>query len=152
SKALGLCLRVSATGVRSWCYHYTRYGRRVRLTLGTFPATSLAAARSLAVQARGAVEAGEDPKNVIVGPSGAMTVRTCFERYLAEHVRPNLRTAPEIERRVCRNVLPIIGSVSLTAMRRQDVSRTLRPIIERGSLVEANLVLADLSSMLGWAV
>ena len=48
----GLALRVSESGVKSWCFHYTTGGTRKRLTLGTYPATSLAKARALATEAK----------------------------------------------------------------------------------------------------
>ena len=50
----GLALRVTAQGRRSWCYLYTspRDGKRARATIGTYPATSLAAAREKAPKPR----------------------------------------------------------------------------------------------------
>ena len=41
----GLALRVSPA-VKSWCFHYTTRGTRKRLTLGTYPATSLQGSRT----------------------------------------------------------------------------------------------------------
>jgi hypothetical protein len=57
---LGLALRVTESGHRSWCYHFRspRDGKRARATIGTYPGTSLAAARGRALEARGHVEAG----------------------------------------------------------------------------------------------
>jgi len=59
----GLTLRVTEHGHRSWCFHYRspRDGKRARATIGTYPATSLAAARGKALEARGHVEAGTSP-------------------------------------------------------------------------------------------
>ena len=48
----GLSLRVSG-GRKAWSYVFTWGGRRVRMTLGTYSATSLAAARGRANVARG---------------------------------------------------------------------------------------------------
>ena len=69
----GLALRVSSAGRKTWTYHYTspKDGKRARLTLGTYPATTLASARGLATEARGSVEKGTDPRTQT---SGAMTV------------------------------------------------------------------------------
>ena len=52
SKTTGLGLRVSPTGVKSWSVMFTIPGtqKRGRLSLGTYPATSLARARTLAVR------------------------------------------------------------------------------------------------------
>ena len=50
----GLALRVTRTGTRSWTYHFTLGGRRVRMTFGTYPASSLAKAHTLADEANAA--------------------------------------------------------------------------------------------------
>ena len=41
----GLALRVTARGIKAWTLMYTRNGRRVRQTLGRYPAITLAKAR-----------------------------------------------------------------------------------------------------------
>ena len=56
AKTTGLGLRVSPTGVKAWSVMFTIPGsqKRARLSLGSYPATSLARARTLAIEARGA--------------------------------------------------------------------------------------------------
>ena len=56
----GLALRVTEQRAPVWCFHYRspRDGKRARATIGTYPATSLAAARGKALEARGHVDAG----------------------------------------------------------------------------------------------
>ena len=62
-KTPGLNLRVTDSGVKSWFALYTspKDGKRARLTLGRYPQTSLARARTLALEAYGHVEAGPRP-------------------------------------------------------------------------------------------
>ena len=57
----GLALRISYGGGRSWVFFYRAHGKQRRLTLGTYPALSLAEAREAWRTARAAVERGEDP-------------------------------------------------------------------------------------------
>ena len=130
----GLALRVSSGGRKTWTFHYTSPGggKRARLTLGTYPATTLANARGLATEARGTVEAGADPRT---RTSGAMTVAALVESYVEKHVA-SLRTAVEIERRIRRNIVPIIGEVRLSDFHRRDVNRCIDPIIKRGSPID----------------
>ena len=66
SKAKGLNLRVTPTGVKAWSVMFTspKHGKRARLSLGTYPATPLAKARALAIEARGHVESGIDPRDL----------------------------------------------------------------------------------------
>jgi integrase len=148
SKVKGLSLRVSPTS-RVWFFHYTNPtdGKRARLTLGTVPAIGLAAARGLALVAQGAVQVGQDPRAL---KAGAMTVATLIESYLGKHVRPSLRSAKQIERRLRKNVVPLIGSLGLADLHRRD--SVLDAIIGRDCSTEANLVYGDLRTMLRWAV
>jgi Arm domain-containing DNA-binding protein len=78
----GLALRVSKHGVKAWSFVYTApSGKRSRMTLGRYPATSLASARTLALEAREVVEAGKDPR----GRSDAMTVAGLVDSYVEKH-------------------------------------------------------------------
>ena len=91
----GLALRVTEHGHRSWCFHYRspRDGKRARATIGTYPGTSLAAARGKALEARGHVEAGQDPRLVLAGQATAgMTVAALVNVYLADPERAALRS------------------------------------------------------------
>ena len=59
----GLALRLSKHGVKAWTFIYsTATGKRSRMTLGRYPAVSLANARALALEARQAIAAGHDPR------------------------------------------------------------------------------------------
>ena len=73
----GLALRVSRSGLKSWTYLYTGGDKkRKRLTFGSYPATSLGAARAKADTAKGDLEAGTDPQ-----PSKE-TFKSICEEYL----------------------------------------------------------------------
>ncbi len=150
TKVKGLSLRVSPSS-KGWFYHYTNPtdGKRARLTLGTAPALGLAAARGLALEAQSSVQVGQDPRAL---KAGAMTVATLIESYLGKHVQPSLRSAKQIERRLRKNVVPLIGNVRLADLHRRDVNRVLDAIIGRDCSTEANLVYGDVRTMLRWAV
>jgi integrase len=151
----GLALRVTVGGHRSWCFHFRspRDGKRARATIGTYPATSLAAARGKALEARGHVEAGQDPRIVLTGQaSAAMTVGALVNAYLADPEKAALRSKDEIERRLRKNVIPVIGQVRLSEMRRRDVRNVTDAILRRGRKVEATRVFEDVRGMVRWAV
>jgi integrase len=151
----GLALRVTEKGHRSWCYHYRSPSdrKRARVTIGTYPATSLAAARGKALEARGHVEAGQDPRLVLAGQAAAgMTVASLVEAYLADPEKAALRSKAEIERRLRKNVIPMIGQVKLAELRRRDVRNVTDAILKRGRKVEATRVFEDVRSMVRWAV
>jgi plasmid stabilization system protein ParE len=126
AKVRGLSLRVSAGGTRAWNFHYTDpAGRRRRLTLGSYPSMPLVAARAAGVEAAG-------------------TVADLVESYLTKHVQPNLRQAAQVERRLRKNVIPVIGTVKLADLHRRDINRAIDLILARKTPAQANSVHADL--------
>jgi integrase len=151
----GLALRVTEHGHRSWCFHYRspRDGKRARLTVGTYPSTSLAAARGKALEARAQVEAGDDPRVTLAGQAAiGMTVAALVDAYLADPEREALRSKPEIERRLRKNVVPVIGAIKLSSLSRRDVRNVTDPMLRRGARIEANRVFGDVRAILRWAV
>jgi integrase len=151
----GLALRVTKKEHRSWCFHYRspRDGRRARATIGTYPATSLAAARGKALEARGHVDSGNDPRLVLAGQATTgMIVSSLVDAYLADPEKAALRSHTEIGRRLHRNVVPIIGAVKLSDLRRRDVRNVTDAMLRRGVAVEATRTFEDVRAMVRWAV
>lgn len=118
-----------------------------------YPATSLATARGKALEARGHVEAGDDPRMVLAGQATAgMTVAALVDAYLADPEKAALRSRREIERRIRRNVVPAIGTVKLADLHRRDLRNITDAMLRRGVRTEANRVFGDVCSMVRWAV
>ena len=154
SKARGLNLRVTPTGVKAWSVMFTspKDGKRARLSLGTYPATPLAKARTLAIEARGHVESGTDPRDLgKPGTAGPMTVAMLAESYIQMHGN-GLRSRSELARKMHADIIPVIGNMELAKLHRRDIHRVLDPIKERGSPAMAGKVYADVRAMLNWAV
>ena len=151
AKTSGLALRVSSTGHKAWTLHYTSpsTGKRSRVGLGTYPSTSLAAARTAAREARAQVEAGQDPRAVL---SARMSVAELVESYLEKHVRPNLRSARHVERRLRKNVLPVIGTMLASELHRRDINRVLDRMQARGCRTEANRTFEDMRAVFRWGM
>ena len=157
TKARGLNLRVTPNGVKAWSVMFTspEDGKRARLSLGTYPATSLATARTRAIEARGLVEDGKDPRQVKkkakASVSGPMTVRMLADEYLTKYA-PKLRGHREIRRKLDVEILPVIGDVLLASLHRRDIHRVLDRIKERGSISMSSRTFTDIRAMLSWAV
>jgi integrase len=81
-----------------------------------------------------------------------MTVAGLVRVFLSDPEQAALRSAAEKARRVNRNVLPIIGDVRLSQLRRRDVRNVIEPILRRGKATEAARVYEDLRAMLRWGV
>jgi integrase len=130
----GLALRVTSNGTKAWTYHYGKPRRRV--TLGRYPSISLATARSLALETAS-------------GRQSVMTVSALVDRYL-DGMKAK-RSVREVERRLRRDVLPIIGHVPLRDLHRRDVTRVIDGKITDAPIL-ARRVFEDLRAMIRWAV
>jgi len=152
----GLGIRVSKTGTKTWIYFYQWGGKRVRLSLGSFPAVSLAEARRRVVEARGCVDAVPpvDPRDHFTAKAAAAeTVEWLIDEYLELSARPRqLRTADDIERVLRKDVVPVIGRIPVASLHRRDISRVLDAITARGAQVAAVHCYAMMRAMFEWAV
>jgi integrase len=148
----GLCLRATKDR-RSWSFCFANPIDRkwTRLTLGTYPAISLAAARGKALEAKGQVDSGNDPRASDQAAAN-MTVAELVASYLADPEKQALRSRASIERRLRKNVLPVIGEVKLSELRRRDVRNVIDPMMQRNVKVEAALTFANIRAVIRWAV
>lgn len=164
-KYRGLCLRVSRSGRKVWCFLFQWSGKRARATLGTYPAITVKEAHRLAIEARGHVDSGRDPRREMrARDASAMTVADLAESFLMLEVRaprkrksdgvvePGLRNARKIEGTLRRHVLPVIGSVTLADLAVRDVNRVLDPIRRRGHMVAHARTFQIIRRMCNWAV
>lgn len=154
----GLTLRVTDNGRKAWSFVFTspKDGKRARLTLGRYPQTTLAQARTLALEAKGHLDGRKDPRDALAErDAGAMTVAALAPLYLEKPHKKTGRprkSVNEIKRRLEVNVLPKIGSVKLADLHRRDVNRVVAPIIGRKRPIEAARVFEDFRGMIRWAV
>ena len=133
-------------------FHRADDGKRTRMTLGSYPALSLAAARTRAAQARGHLEDGTDPRRHDGQGTVEMTVGDLVRRYVADPDKARLRSIREIKRRLDRNALPIIGSIRLAQLTRRDVRDVTDRIMRRGARTQAWHTFKDLYAVLRWGV
>lgn len=102
-EGLGFALKVTPAGRKVFVVIYDYAGKRKRLTLGTYPGLTLAAARKQHREARAAIELGRDPaaekqaaKKQIVATNLSPTVSDLIRSYTRLHVEVNL--APNTQR------------------------------------------------------
>jgi integrase len=128
----GLALRVTSQGTKAWTLLYGTPRRRV--TLGRYPALSLAAARTLALETKEGRTAG--------------TVAALADTYI-KSIGGN-RSAAEVERRLRHDALPIIGHIPLRELHRRDVTRVIDA--KSDAPIAARRVFEDLRAMIRWSV
>lgn len=142
----GLALRVTRAGTRSWTYHFTWGGKRVRMTFGTFPATSLAKAHTLADEASAALEAGKDPRTARARPE---TFKAICEEW-AEREGASLRTGDDRKATLERLAYPALGDRPIGDIRRSDIVRLLDRIEDESGPVMADQTLAFIRRVFNW--
>jgi integrase len=166
----GLQLRVEPTGAKSWILRYYWRGRRVRLSLGTYPEVSQRGAHEAASHARKLLEDGIDPRraerpsakrrltSMPTDGNPARANRHSIENLADEFMRLHIRGAqkrkrPEYVKRVLDvDVLPIWKGRDARTIKPREVVELLDGIVQRGSRVMANRVAALLSQMFRFGV
>jgi len=151
----GLYLIVQPTGGKSWALRYRWHGMTRKLTLGSYPDTSLAAARGDAEARLAELETGIDPateKAIEKAQADPDTVAAVADEWLTRYVKRNLKTWREVEWLMNKEVLPVWKHKLITEVTKADVIRLLDGIVDRGAPVQANRVRSWLLSWFNWCV
>jgi integrase len=145
-----LSVRVTTTGRRTFSVRYrAANGTRRRKTLGVYPNVTLAAARAEARKVLGRVAGGEDP--VERTKREGATVADFTKVYLDRYAKAKKKTWAEDKRQLARDVLPLIGRMAVTEVRRGDLIRIVDRVADRGAGVQANRTAALLSKFFAFA-
>jgi integrase len=141
----GLALRV-AEGHKAWSFHFTSpgNGKRARLTFGSYPATSLGAARTRAVEAKALVEAGKDPRS-----AEADTLKGICAEYLKREGK-RLRSLDWRKGVLERHVYPTLGHRPIAEIQRSEIVRLLDKIEDRSGATMADRTLAVVRKIMNW--
>jgi integrase len=161
----GLYLVVTERGAKSWAVRYRHTGKPRKFTLGQYPALQLGEAREMAREALVKVAKGMDPAGEKAAASEAETAaREAAERaqrdrfevvadlFFERYLKPNNRSADESKRVIDRILLPAWGTRSVHEITRRDVIELLDGIVDRGSPIMANRVLALVRKLFNWCI
>jgi integrase len=145
----GLALRVTAAGSRTWTFLSNLHGKRVRMTFGSYPATSLAGARTKADEARHELEARRDPR--AAQRSANRTIDAMLDQYAELRLdRSDLRGVARIKGAFARHVRPEIGAIGVYDIRRSHVVDMLDRIEAKAGPVMADRTLAYFRKACNW--
>jgi len=116
----GLRLVVQPSGAKSWAVRYSFAKVKKKLTLGTFPALALAAARDAARKALEQAALGTDPatKNA---DDGTVTVKAAADLYTARHVADLRKGTAAYVGRELRALTAALGNRPMGTLRRRDL-------------------------------
>lgn len=150
----GFGVRVAPTGRRTFVLRYrSKTGREHRISLGTYPALSLADARDRARQLIAAVARGEDPAAERQAVA-AGTFAEVAESFLEHHAALRSPRTYDAYRRVLeRDVIPRWGKWKAPDVHRAHVMELLDEIAhDRGAPIAANRTRAILHSLFNFAL
>lgn len=163
----GFGIRISSSGARSWVLivRALKGGDWVqqRVTIGKYPAVSLAAARALATEARTRAEQGENPagarqdQRAELEKQSRNTFAAVLDEFLSKYRgrqnrKPAPRTLAEIRRVLGSDLFASWRERPLAKITRRDVLDALDVLVARGAEVMANRTLAYLGVLFAWAV
>jgi integrase len=111
---------------------------------------SLAAAREAWRLAREDIAAGRDPSPKPIAPKPATIFDDVFADWLKRDQAKN-RSAKETEQKLRKDVLPFLTGREITDIGLRDCLNAIDPIVDRGAVVQACRVQANLRRLFAWA-
>lgn len=148
----GFGVRVTSAGTISYLVNYrTKSGRQRRMKIGRHGNLTAELARKRAGQILDQVDSGRDPLGEQKRKRHQPTFRYLAEEYLKRYACKKKDGGAEDERVIRRDLLPEWGSRKSEDIDREDVSRLLAGIQDRGSPIAANRTLALIRKMFNFA-
>ena len=142
----GFGVRVATSGAKTWFVMRRVNERMVRYSLGRYPEYSLTEARAAAAAALKRMTEGEHPH-----ADKAAMFDEVLEEWLVRDQAKN-RSVGNVRNAVAKHVLPAFGGRSIDSIRKADVLRLIDKIVDSGSPVQANRVLAYLRRLFNWCI
>ena len=153
----GLYLISQPSGARSWAVRYRFNGKPAKLTLGPWPAMTLAAAREAAVTAQRELERGNNPAKakadakIKADAAKADTVTAICENYMKrEGGKLRTSTLGQRESIFRRLVYPTLGDRPIDSIKRSEIVRLLDKIEDGTGPRMADVALAVLRRVFTW--
>lgn len=136
----GLALRITAAGGRAFVLQYTVDGRQRRKTIGDWPSWSLEAARAEARELVQQIAKGNDPLEVKRRRKLEPTVKELAIEWL-DKAATGLKSETAIRGYIMNDLVPNLGNMKVTDVRRRDVIEVVEAKAERTPRAAAQVLL-----------
>ncbi|MEH3413731.1 integrase domain-containing protein [Phytobacter diazotrophicus] len=157
----GLFLLVKTSGKKLWRFRYQRptSGSRTNLSLGSYPALTLAAARQIRDQHLTTLAQGIDPQQQQEQASEQRQVEldSIFSTVAANWFQIKSRSvtddyAKDIWRSLDKDVFPAIGEIPVQEIKARRIVEALEPIKARGALETVRRLVQRINEIMIYAV
>ncbi|EPC8526753.1 integrase domain-containing protein [Escherichia coli] len=157
----GLFLLVKTSGKKLWRFRYQRPGSssRTNLSLGSYPALTLAAARHIRDQHLITLAQGMDPQQQLEQASEQRQIEldSIFSTVAANWFQIKSRSvtedyAKDIWRSLDKDVFPAIGAISVQEIKARTIVEALEPIKARGALETVRRLVQRINEIMIYAV
>ncbi len=165
--AVGLRVRVMASGVRSWVFKYSRGNKSRVITIGRCDGVSVKQAEAEAHKLRTLLNAGRDPaaeahqeraklRAAEVQALAELEHNPSFSAFASDYIKryakPNKKTWKADAHNIKRYIEPRIGNVSIQAIVKRDIVKILDTFRDEGANIQANRIRSLLHKMFEWAI
>jgi integrase len=157
----GLFLLVKTTGKKLWRFRYQRpnSGSRTNLSLGSYPALTLATARQIRDQHLTTLAQGMDPQQQqeLASEQRQIELNSIFSTVAANWFQIKSRSvtedyAKDIWRSLDKDVFPAIGSIPVQEIKARTLVEALEPIKARGALETVRRLVQRVNEIMIYAV
>jgi len=157
----GLFLLVKTTGKKLWRFRYQRpvSGSRTNLSLGSYPALTLAAARQIRDQHLTTLAQGMDPQQQQEQASEQRQIEldSIFSTVAANWFKMKSKSvtedyAKDIWRSLDKDVFPAIGAIPVQEIKARTIVEALEPIKARGALETVRRLVQRINEIMIYAV
>ncbi|HBC6265433.1 integrase domain-containing protein [Citrobacter braakii] len=157
----GLFLLVKTTGKKLWRFRYQRpnSGSRTNLSLGSYPALTLATARQIRDQHLTMLAQGMDPQQhqELASEQRQIELDSIFSTVAANWFQIKSRSvtedyAKDIWRSLDKDVFPTIGSIPVQEIKARTIVEALEPIKARGALETVRRLVQRVNEIMIYAV
>jgi integrase len=150
----GFGIRVTPKGIKTWIYRYKIHEKTDKLTLGHYPAMSLANAKKQFIELSELRRDGKTPKEIIQQAKAqeSNTVKKLVTGWYTNYILKERKQPQQIKQLIDADIIPLLGTVELANLSPSLVTTALDTIVKRGSPVHANKVLAALKQAFSYGV
>ena len=157
----GLALRIKPIGTKIWIFNYQRpiTKKRANLTLGKYPALSLAKARTKAIEARELLIDDIDPKDYrddqLLSEQTMLnnTLQVVFDNwYGVKKTSIKELTARKLKQRLDKYLLAFIGKYPINEITAPQTIKILQPLANEGKLETVGRICRNLNEIMTFAV